>query len=176
MFRGCSKKWNACQSGHFILQNGQPETKFVLVIPSWYMELFLIKRLEQICTLGKACGLELYPNISKPLFLYLFVFWAISPSRRSLGSYGGGDHAISLRSHVPMERFFDGTDQESQKHKEEGDRSGKFKKTRKKDGGKKKKRFWRMRFHTHVFSISQEHPRANLPQENPLVWNNSPTT
>jgi hypothetical protein len=33
-----------------------------------------------------------------------------------------------------------------------------------------------MRFHTHVFSISQEHPRANLPQENPLVWNNSPTT
>jgi hypothetical protein len=40
-----------------------------------------------------------------------------------------------------MERFFDGTDQESQKHKEEGDRSGKFKKTRKKDGGKKKKRF-----------------------------------
>jgi hypothetical protein len=81
---------------------------------------------------------------------------------------GGGDPVIFLCSHVPRRRFFDGTDQENsktrgkgqsrkiQKHKKERDRSGKFKKTRRKEwrkekeeiattshgksGGKKKKR------------------------------------
>ncbi len=90
-------------------QNGMPiragkmallKTKFVLVIPSWYMEFFLVKRLEQICTLGKAHGLELYPDTSKPFSLYLFVFWRISPGIRPLGSYVVGE--ILLYLYVPM--------------------------------------------------------------------------
>ncbi len=40
-----------------------------------------------------------------------------------------GDPAIFLRSHVPMKRFFDGTDQENKKIQEG------------KNGGTKKKRF-----------------------------------
>jgi len=81
----------------------------------------------------------------------------------------GGDPAIFLRSHVLMERFYDGTDQENLKTQEG------------KNGGKKKKRFF-FNFnvlgdsHTRVFSISQSRtplgyrPCATLPQENPLVW------
>jgi hypothetical protein len=41
---------------------------------------------------------------------------------------GGGDPPIFLCSHVPMERFFEGTDQENSKQQ-------------RKNGGKKKKRF-----------------------------------
>ncbi len=47
----------------------------------------------------------------KHLFLFLFVFLGISPSRRSLGSYAVGE--IPLYFYVPMERFFDGTDGEN---------------------------------------------------------------
>jgi hypothetical protein len=74
--------------------------------------------------------------------------------------HGGGDPVIFLHSHVPMERFFDGTDQENSKKQET------------KNGGKKKKKFFTYvgGSHTHVFSISQEHPCATLPRENPLAW------
>jgi hypothetical protein len=44
--------------------------------------------------------------------------------------HGGGDPVIFLHSHVPMERFFDGTDQENSKKQET------------KNGGKKKKKFF----------------------------------
>jgi hypothetical protein len=40
-----------------------------------------------------------------------------------------------------MERFLDGTDQEIQNHKEERDRSQKFKKTRRKEWRKKEEEF-----------------------------------
>ncbi len=43
-----------------------------------------------------------------------------------------------LCSHVPMERFFDGTDQENSKTQGGKDRSGKFKKTRRKEWRKEK--------------------------------------
>ncbi len=43
-----------------------------------------------------------------------------------------------LCSHVPMERFFDGTDQENSKTQGGKDRLGKFKKTRRKEWRKEK--------------------------------------
>jgi hypothetical protein len=52
------------------------------------------------------------------------------PSRRSPGSYAVGE--IALYFYVPMEQFFDRTDQGIKKHKEEREKSGKFKKTRRK--------------------------------------------
>ncbi len=82
-----------------------------------------------------------------------------------------GDPAIFLCSHVPMERFFDGTE------------SGKFKNTRRKgtdqenskkqegkNGGEKKKIFlgtWRFLY----LCVLDRCPHgATFPQENPLVW------
>jgi hypothetical protein len=44
-------------------------------------------------------------------FFSLFVFGGISPSRRSLGSYAVGE--IPLYFSIPIERFFDETDQEN---------------------------------------------------------------
>ncbi len=69
---------------------------------------------------------------------------------------GGEDPAIFSLSHVPMERFFDGTNQENSKNQE------------RKNGGKKKKGFFIFIFYffnihggsdTHVFSIGWECPR-----------------
>jgi hypothetical protein len=60
---------------------------------------------------------------------------------------GGGDLAIFLHSHVPMERFFDETDQESSKtHGGKGQIRKIKKKQEGKNGGNKKKRLlsvWR---------------------------------
>jgi hypothetical protein len=67
--------------------------------------------------------------IKTSLFISLCILRDL-PRRRSPGSYAVGE--IALYFYVPMEQFFDGTDQEIQKHKEERDKSGKFKKTRKK--------------------------------------------
>jgi hypothetical protein len=88
-----------------------------------------------------------------PLFWFLFVFWRISSSRRSLASHAVGEE-ILLYFYVPMflwKDCYDGTDQENPK-KQEG-----------RNGGKKKKRFFCYLLggsHTRVFSISQEWPWA----------------
>jgi len=53
----------------------------------------------------------------------------------------GGDPAIFLRSHVPMfpwKDFMTGQIKKIRKHKHERDRSGKFKKTRRKEWRKEK--------------------------------------
>jgi hypothetical protein len=72
------------------------------------------------------------PSIKTSLFISVHILRdLISLSRRSLGSYAvGGEIPLCffLRSHVPMERFFDGMDQENSKDQE------------RKNGGKKKKR------------------------------------
>jgi hypothetical protein len=59
---------------------------------------------------------------------------------------------ILLYFYVPIERFFDVTDQENSKTQGKG-----------KNGGKKKKRFFYIHggSHTRVFSICQERPWAN---------------
>ncbi len=103
---------------------------------------------------------QLWKNL---VFIFFFVFWGISPSRRSPGSYAvGRDPTIFLCSCVPMEIFF------------RWDGSGKFKNTRRKgtdqenskqqegkNGGRKKKRFLQLGgSHTCVFSIDREHPLA----------------
>jgi len=71
---------------------------------------------------------------------------------------GGEDPAIFSMSHVPMERFFDGTNQENSKNQE------------RKNGGKKKGFFFVFNIHggshTHVFSIGWECPQL-LPVCNP---------
>jgi hypothetical protein len=70
--------------------------------------------LEQICTLGKACGLELLPQYVKTsLFVSLCILRDLPQQKIPRELCSGGDPAISLRSHVPMERFFDGTDQKN---------------------------------------------------------------
>jgi hypothetical protein len=46
--------------------------------------------------------------------------------------WSGGDRAIFLCSHVLREQFLIGRIRKIQKYKEEGDKSGKFKKTRRK--------------------------------------------
>jgi hypothetical protein len=94
----------------------------------------------------------------------------------------GGDPAIFLRSHVLMEKFYDGTDQENLKTQEG------------KNGGKKKKRFFfflktylEVPILVYSPSVSQEHPWAtalvqpslrrthlygNLPYNNVIVGSN----
>jgi hypothetical protein len=76
-----------------------------------------------------------------------------------------------------MERFFDGTDQENSKHKEERDRLGNKIKKRRKEWKKEKKRFFFEIFFTYIevpilmcSPLGQEHPRTTLHQENSLVW------
>jgi hypothetical protein len=55
---------------------------------------------------------------------------------------GGGDPPIFLHSYVPMERFFDETDQEKLKNtRRKGTDQENFKKQEGKNGGKKKKKF-----------------------------------
>ncbi len=69
----------------------------------------------------------------KPLFLFLIVFWGISPSRRSLGSNAvrGGDLTTFLGSRVSTERFWMGWIRKIQKQNEKmDDRSQKNKKER----------------------------------------------
>jgi len=65
-----------------------------------------------------------------------------------------------------------------QKHKEERDRSGKFKKTRRKGVDERKRRDFHVRegSHTGVFSIHREHPRATALMQpflrrTHLYWN-----
>ncbi len=69
--------------------------------------------------------------------------------------------------YIPMflwKDFLMGWIRKIQNHKEERDRSGKFKKTRRKEQRKEKKRkrhfYVRGGFHNHVFSISWECPGA----------------
>jgi hypothetical protein len=90
----------------------------------------------------------------------------------------GSSPAIFLSSHVPMERCYDGTYQNS-KHKEERARSGIFFKNKKERMEERKRRDFFFNVlggsHTRVFSISSTtplsyRPCATLPQENPLVW------
>jgi hypothetical protein len=64
--------------------------------------------------------------------------------------------------------------QKVQKHKEESHRSGKFKKTRRKDWRKEKEEIFTYLEVPSVFSIGWERPQllslCDLPQENPLIW------
>ncbi len=87
-----------------------------------------------------------------------------------------GDPVIFLHSHVPMERFFDGTDQENSKNKE-----GKI-------GGKKKKssfflffQFFLMNMEVPILVCSLRNtlgllPLCNPPSGEPTHMGTSPTT
>ncbi len=78
---------------------------------------------------------------------------------------------IPLYFYVPMERLFDGMDQENSKTRGKG-QIRKIQKNKKERMEERKRRDFYVHggSHTCVFLISQEHPRAILPQENPLVW------
>jgi hypothetical protein len=59
-----------------------------------------------------------------------------------------------------------------QKHKEERDRSGKFKKTRRKEWRKEKEEIITY-IEVPILMCSpsvEKHPRATLPEENALIW------
>ncbi len=104
------------------------------------------------------------------LFIFLFILWGISPSRRSLGTYAvGGNPAIFLCSHVPMERFFDGTDQENSKTQGGKGQISKNFKTRRKEWRKEKKRFWRRYVPILVCSPSVRKAREESPGATALM-------
>jgi hypothetical protein len=93
----------------------------------------------------------------KNLSFYFSLYFEGSPQQKIPRElHGGGNPVIFLHSHVPMERFFDGTDQENSK------------KNKKQRMDERKRRNFDIRggSHTHVFSIGQERPCATLPQEN----------
>ncbi len=80
---------------------------------------------------------------------------------------------ILLYFYVPMfpwKDFLMGRIRKIQKHKEERDKSGKFKKQEGKNGGEKKKIFlvtWRFLYSCVINLCPHD---ATFPQENPLVW------
>jgi hypothetical protein len=91
---------------------------------------------------------------------------------------GGGEPAIFLHSHVPMERCFDGTDQENSKTLGERGQIMKVQKIKKERMEERKRRdfycMWRFPYSSCVLhrsgTPSGYHHCATLPQENPLVW------
>jgi hypothetical protein len=70
--------------------------------------------------------------IKTSLFISLCILRFLPQQKIIRELCSGGDHAIFLCSHVLMEQFLMGRIRKIQKHKEEGDKSGKFKKTRRK--------------------------------------------
>jgi len=83
------------------------------------------------------------------LYIFLCILRDLPQQKIPTELCGGGDPTIFLRSCVPMERFFDGMDQENSKKQEL------------KNGGKKKKRFLQLGgSYTCVFSINRERPLA----------------
>ncbi len=127
-----------------------------------------------------AFAMKKYCKLEKPLFLFLLVFWGISPRRRSLGRYAVGESLLYF--YIPMFPWKDvlmGRIRKIQKHEEKGDRSWKFKKTRRKEWRKEKEEIffygmWRFPYSSCVLHCSETpsgyHHCATLPQENPLVW------
>ncbi len=116
--------------------------------------------------------------IKKPPFLFLFVFWGISPQQKIPRELSGReDPAIFLRSHVPMKRFLDGMDQENSKTQGGKGQIRKIQEKQEgKNGGKKKKRFFlyittymEVPILTHVFSIGREHTQA-IALVQPSLW------
>ncbi len=82
-------------------------------------------------------------NLSFYFSLYLEGSLPQQKIPRELCSEGGREPTIFLCSHVPMERFFDGTDQENSKTKGGKGQIRKIQKKQEgKNGGKKKKRFY----------------------------------
>jgi hypothetical protein len=110
--------------------------------------------------------------IKTSLFISLCILRDLPQQKIPRELSGGGDPAIFLCSHVPMNRFLDGMDQENSE------------KTRRKKWRKEKEEilfvfnYVHGGSQTHVFSCvlhrSGRHsgycPRVTLPQENPLVW------
>jgi hypothetical protein len=74
--------------------------------------------------------------VKTSLFISLCILRDLPQQKIPRELSSGGDPAIFLCSHVPMERFFEGTDQENSKQG--------------KNGGKKKRRF----FHSWRFPYS----------------------
>jgi hypothetical protein len=70
--------------------------------------------------------------IKTSLFISLCILRFLPQQQITRELCSGGDCTIFLCSHVLMEHFLMGRIRKIQKHKEEGDKSGKFKKTRRK--------------------------------------------
>jgi hypothetical protein len=94
------------------------------------------------------------------LFISLWILRYLPQQKipRELGD--GGDPAIFICSHVPIEFFLMGQITKIKKHKEERDRSGKLKKNKKEGMEEVKRRDFYVcgGSHTRVLSIGQERP------------------
>jgi hypothetical protein len=101
------------------------------------------------------------------LFISLCILRDLPPAERSVGSYAVGkippDFYILM---FPWKDFLMGLIRKIQKHKEERDRSEKFRKTRRKEWRKEKEEIVYISggSHTHVFSIGREHLLARSEQ------------
>ncbi len=86
-------------------------------------------------------------SVKTSLFISFCIFRDLPQQKIPRELYGGEDPTIFLCSHVPMERFFDGTDQENSETQEGKGQIRKIQEKQEgKNGGKKKKRFlgaWR---------------------------------
>ncbi len=100
-------------------------------------------------------------NIKPSLFISLCILRDLLPQQKIPRELcGGGDPAIFLCSHVPMERFFDGMNHENSKTQGGKQRIRKFQKNQEgKNGRKKKKRF----LHTWRFPYSCVLDRLGTP-------------
>jgi len=119
-------------------------------------------------------------NIKTSLFISLCILRDLLPQQKIPRELcGGGDPAIFLCSHVPMERFFDGMNHENSKTQGgKGADQENSKKQEGKNGGKKKKRFlhtWRFPYSYVLHRLgtsSGYHP----PSGEPTRIRTSPTT
>ncbi len=82
-------------------------------------------------------------NIKTSLFISLCILRDLPPRKIPRELCGRGDLTIICRSHVPMERLFDGMDEENSKTQGGKGQIRKIEKEKQegKSGGKKKKRF-----------------------------------
>jgi len=103
-------------------------------------------------------GIGLMPGyvISVRKNLSFYLFGGISLSRSSLGSYVMGQ--IPLWFYIPMERFFDGTDQENSKTQGGN------------NGGKKKKKFWHMWRFPYLCVLHRSGMPSCYCHTDPLLW------
>ncbi len=101
----------------------------------------------------------------KNLSFYFSLYFEASPQQKIPRElYSGEDPVIFLHSHVPMERFFDGMDQENSKKQET------------KNGVKKKKKFCTY-LEVLILVCSQSgKPLCDPPSAEPTCMGTSPTT
>jgi hypothetical protein len=126
-----------------------------------------------------------YNNIKTSLFISLCILRDLPQRKIPRELCGRGDLTIICHSHVPMERLFDGMDQENSKTQGGKGQMRKIEKENKKERvEERKRRDFDGHGGSHTLCVLHRSgmppaycPCATVPQENPLIWEPpSPTT